>query len=186
VPTPTERRALLFVAAVAVLGTTVRGLRAVRGEQVPASDRASLADQIARVDSAIASGGRRPARREADPTASTGADRGSAKSISRSSTRTGSTPAKAGLADAQLRDPVDLDRADSATLDLLPGIGPALASRIVADRDANGAFGSLEALQRVKGIGPALTARIAPHVTFSTPGRHSPMGPDARGASSRP
>ena len=36
----------------------------------------------------------------------------------------------------------------------LPGIGPVLAERIVADRHKNGAFGTLEALQRVPGIGP--------------------------------
>jgi predicted flap endonuclease-1-like 5' DNA nuclease len=171
VPTPAERRALLFVAAVAVLGTCVRGLRAFRGDPVPASDRASLADQIARVDSAIASGGRRPPRREPrrkvpDPAMP--------------------SPARPKAAAAESREPVDLDRADSASLDVLPGIGPALAARIVADREANGAFGSLEQLQRVKGIGPALAARLAPHVTFSAPSRHSPMVPDARGASSRP
>jgi len=37
---------------------------------------------------------------------------------------------------------------------LLPGIGPALAGRIVADRQKNGAFGALEGVLRVPGIGP--------------------------------
>jgi competence protein ComEA len=64
---------------------------------------------------------------------------------------------------------VDVDRAEAAELDQLPGIGPALARRIVADREANGGFGSLAELQRVKGIGPALTAKLAPYVTFSAP-----------------
>jgi competence protein ComEA len=41
----------------------------------------------------------------------------------------------------------------------LPGIGPALSARIAADRQENGAFGSLEGLMRVPGIGPGkLTA----------------------------
>jgi DNA uptake protein ComE-like DNA-binding protein len=186
-PTPAERRALLFVAAVAVLGTGVRGLRAMREEPVPGTDRASLADQIARVDSAIASGGRRPARSSArakasatataDPSTMPRAEDPAPARVKRTTSR---------AAETLPRDPIDLDRADSASLDLLPGIGPALASRIVADREANGAFGSLEQLQRVKGVGPALAARLAPHVTFSAPSRHSPMVPDARGASLRP
>jgi competence protein ComEA len=62
---------------------------------------------------------------------------------------------------------VDVDVADSATLDALPGIGPALAARIVADRAAHGAYGTARGLERVRGIGPALVKRVSPHVTFS-------------------
>jgi competence ComEA-like helix-hairpin-helix protein len=65
---------------------------------------------------------------------------------------------------------VDVDRATAEELETLPRIGPALARRIAADRESNGAFGSLEALQRVKGIGPALARQLAPHVTFSAIG----------------
>ena len=64
-------------------------------------------------------------------------------------------------------EPVDVDLAGVAELDRLPGIGPALAARIVADREAKGPFGSLEQLQRVKGVGPALAAKLQPYVTFS-------------------
>jgi competence protein ComEA len=63
---------------------------------------------------------------------------------------------------------VDVDQATAAQLEGLPRIGPGLAKRIVDDRTANGPFGSLEALQRVKGIGPAMAATLAPRVTFST------------------
>jgi competence protein ComEA len=63
--------------------------------------------------------------------------------------------------------PIDVDVADATALDALPGIGPSLAGRIVAERAANGPFGSLDGLQRVRGIGPALAGRLAPHVTFS-------------------
>jgi competence protein ComEA len=63
--------------------------------------------------------------------------------------------------------PVDVDVADSAALEALPGIGPTLAARIVAERGAGGAFGSLAGLEQVRGIGPALARRLAPHVTFS-------------------
>jgi len=71
--------------------------------------------------------------------------------------------------------PVDLDRADSAALERLPRIGPALAARIVADRRSHGDFGSLEALQRVRGIGPKLAQLLRPHVTFSGMPSPSPV-----------
>jgi competence protein ComEA len=63
--------------------------------------------------------------------------------------------------------PVDVDVADSAALERLPRIGPALAARIVADRQRHGPFGSLAALQRVRGIGPKLSAGLAAFVTFT-------------------
>jgi competence protein ComEA len=42
----------------------------------------------------------------------------------------------------------------------LPGIGPALAARIVADRHKNGAFVTLDGVMRVPGIGPGKLAAI--------------------------
>ncbi len=61
---------------------------------------------------------------------------------------------------------VDVDHATAAQLDRLPGIGPALAKRIVADRESRGAFGSIQGLRRVAGLGPALLNRLAPHLSF--------------------
>lgn len=49
---------------------------------------------------------------------------------------------------------VDLNSADVAALDTLPGVGPSTAAKIVADREANGPFTSVDDLQRVAGIGP--------------------------------
>jgi DNA uptake protein ComE-like DNA-binding protein len=62
---------------------------------------------------------------------------------------------------------VDLDLADTAQIGRLPRVGPALARRIVANRDSLGAFGALPALRRVKGVGPATLERLAGLVTFS-------------------
>lgn len=62
---------------------------------------------------------------------------------------------------------VDADRAGVRELDRLPGVGPGLARRIVADRESLGAFGDIARLDRVPGIGPATLARLAPHLTFS-------------------
>jgi competence ComEA-like helix-hairpin-helix protein len=60
---------------------------------------------------------------------------------------------------------VDPDRADASDWERLPGIGPALAKRILADREANGPFRSPEALLRVPGIGPRTLERIRPYLT---------------------
>jgi competence protein ComEA len=155
VPTPSEGRALLFVAAVAALGLGVRGWRALSPEPASASDREALALQIARVDSAMTSGGRR-ARPRAEPPATPRAAAGTL------------APTEPAVAI------VDVDRATVEELDALPGIGPALASRIVADREANGPFGSMAALEDVRGIGPVLAAKLAPRVTFSGPPRDRP------------
>lgn len=165
-PTPSEHRALIFVAIVAVLGVWVRGCgKGEDGSAVPLSDREALAVQLRAVDSALASGGRR----------------GSASQKSSGATKSVGAGASAGAGSTQgagISQPgspalkIDLDRAGADELNRLPGIGPALASRIVADREANGPFGSIEEFQRVRGVGPALSARIAPHVTFSAPPRH--------------
>ncbi len=62
---------------------------------------------------------------------------------------------------------IDLNRASVLDLTRLPGVGPGMARRIVADRAGGGAYDGFEALDRVAGMGPALMARVAPHVTFS-------------------
>lgn len=167
-PTPAERQALLFVAAVAALGVGVRGCRALE-PAASATDRTALAVQMAAVDSAVASGGaRRPtaSRRGRPPTPAAAPKVALRDPVSRDGRVDGRVGGRVDLS-------VDVDVASAAELDRLPGIGPALAGRIVADRDAHGPFGSLQALERVKGIGPALAAKIAPLVTFSSSPRPS-------------
>lgn len=62
---------------------------------------------------------------------------------------------------------IDADAADAAELARLPRVGLSLAKIIVADRAERGAFGSLEALDRVPGVGPGLLRSVGPHLTFS-------------------
>jgi competence protein ComEA len=62
---------------------------------------------------------------------------------------------------------LDLNTADVRALELLPGIGPRMAERIVAYRTANGAFGSVEQLQDVPGIGPATFATLREYMTVT-------------------
>jgi competence ComEA-like helix-hairpin-helix protein len=59
---------------------------------------------------------------------------------------------------------VDLATADVAQLDALPGIGPVLAERIVAERRRVGGFRRVEDLLAVPGIGPRLFERLRPHL----------------------
>ena len=56
--------------------------------------------------------------------------------------------------------PVDLNAADAEELTALPGIGEVLAGRIVAYREANGPFSSVEELTNVSGIGTAKLAEL--------------------------
>jgi competence ComEA-like helix-hairpin-helix protein len=55
---------------------------------------------------------------------------------------------------------VDLNTADVAALDALPGVGPAKARAIVGYRQANGPFHALQELARVPGFGPAALTRL--------------------------
>jgi competence protein ComEA len=62
--------------------------------------------------------------------------------------------------------PVDVNRAGPEELQSLPGIGPALAGRIVESREKEGRFRTPEDLLRVRGIGPAILARIRGRLTL--------------------
>jgi competence protein ComEA len=59
---------------------------------------------------------------------------------------------------------VDLNTADAAALDSLPGVGPVIAQRILDWRTAHGRFTSVDELGEVSGIGDKLMAQIAPKV----------------------
>lgn len=159
--TPAERKALMFLGAVAVLGVGARVVAGVRG----GSDRVgpmqpALERQLARAEGAArrdrAEREAREARKKAGAVRARGT-RGKAAGAPGDSNRT--------------RGMVDLDTADSIALAALPGVGPALARRIVADRAARGPFGGAAALDQVPGVGPKLLERLAPHVTFSGPRR---------------
>jgi competence protein ComEA len=78
---------------------------------------------------------------------------------------------------------IDLDRASADVIEALPGVGPMLAKRIVANRDSAGAFGNLDGLCDVSGIGRAVAERLRPLVTFS--GAPRPVS-DGCGAASKP
>jgi len=130
-----ERRALLFLAALAGAGGVVRLVRA--GGEPPGAalvatttGPSDLAAQMARV-----------AR---------------AESLAQ--------PLRAG-------ERVNVDAAGPEELERLPGVGPQMAARIVADRNTRGSFGSLAGLDRVPGVGPATLRRLEPWVRFGAVAR---------------
>lgn len=55
---------------------------------------------------------------------------------------------------------VNINQAGAVELQGLPGIGPALAERIIAHREANGPFESVDQLTAVKGVGERKLEKI--------------------------
>lgn len=75
----------------------------------------------------------------------------------------GAAPVTIGAPEASRS--INLNTASAAELELLPGIGPALAARIVEHRREHGPFASVEELDLVRGIGPRTLEAIRPLVT---------------------
>ena len=63
---------------------------------------------------------------------------------------------------------IDPNTAGEEDLDRLPGVGPAVARRIVQMRQDRGPFGEPRDLLSVPGVGPATLARITPYLEWST------------------
>jgi DNA uptake protein ComE-like DNA-binding protein len=182
-PTPAEKRALIFLSAVLSLGAGVRATKALSAEPPPpsAAARADLHRQIVAVDSAdsverVTGGKKHRSKRPVRVGISTsdGSDASVRPDSATSGKRRKKGPKILGDPAGQSRDmgvspggPVDIDRAQEWEILSLPKIGPALAHRILANRDSLGPFGSLDELRRVKGVGNAVVDAITPYVTFS-------------------
>lgn len=124
---------------------------------------------------------RRGADASVSPTTTTGTSEADAgRKVEGAASRSGSgsssasatkkTTSKAGA----LMGTVNINTASEAELQLLPGIGPALAQRIIADRQKNGAYTSIEQLDRVSGIGGKKLEQLRPHVRVSDDGPSVP------------
>lgn len=74
---------------------------------------------------------------------------------------------------------IDINSASAGELELLPRIGPALAGRILEDRQEHGSFASVEALQRVRGIGPKTIESLRSIAIVSPTFVESPRDPSA-------
>jgi competence protein ComEA len=64
---------------------------------------------------------------------------------------------------------VNVNTASADQLDALPGIGPALAARIIEYRTKNGAFKKIEDLMNVRGIGEKNFLKLKPMLTLGAP-----------------
>ena len=215
-PTPSEQKALAFVAIVILLGGAVRVLRAGSPtgptdlEQQAIARQAVAADSVSQARPARQGKRKRSARsagkretlpvvvggvssvppsyaRPDQPNArapygSNGSSLGFPPPDARVDTYAGGMRAQPTASGARSRRKLpppstsaegstsgatDLDVATESDVQRIPGIGPATARRIVANRDSLGPFRTLENLHRVKGIGPATLQKLAPFVTFS-------------------
>ena len=72
--------------------------------------------------------------------------------------------ARASAADPSAVGVVNINTASAAELETLPGIGPALAQRIVEHREANGPFAQPADIMAVRGIGEGIYAQIADRI----------------------
>ncbi len=129
------------------------GVPAAGARADPAPERVALTDARARSRGTTAP----VVTRASDP--GTRVDGGPRWSPSRSAGRSRKRQATEG--------PVDLNRATVQDLGGLPGVGPALARRIVASREQTGRFGSVDDLRRVTGLGPGRLGRLRGLVTVS-------------------
>lgn len=81
---------------------------------------------------------------------------------------------------------VDIDTAGVAELALLPEIGPVLAAQIVGHRATHGAFGAVDALERVPCIGPATIRALGRVARASSSEKSSESGIERSSERSRP
>jgi competence ComEA-like helix-hairpin-helix protein len=77
--------------------------------------------------------------------------------------------ARSGQAEA-LRDggQIDINLATAAELELLPGVGPSLARRLVLARAQHGRFQAPSDLLSVKGVGPKTLNKLMPFLKFDS------------------
>ena len=158
-----DHKALVFVGAIAVLGASVRIIRAATGETVtaqPALDTQLAASDSARAQQASGRRGRAQPKRR----------RGRARSDSTTGISSSAPSGSRSFAPLQrpgyVNGKLDLDIATAAQIDSLPGVAPGVAKRIVADRMELGPFFNSEGLRRV-GLTPAMLRKLDALVTYS-------------------
>jgi competence ComEA-like helix-hairpin-helix protein len=138
-----ERRALALIAALLVLASGARWLERPQPllADVPALDVGTL-EEASRAAKPAAGGSRAGQTRRAPGIGTTAQSPATATSLR-----------------------IDPNTATAVELERLPGVGPALAARIIEERERS-PFRSVEDLTRVHGIGAALAKRVGDHVSL--------------------
>ncbi|MES2177620.1 MAG: helix-hairpin-helix domain-containing protein [Gemmatimonadota bacterium] len=195
-PTSSEQKALAFIAIVVLLGGAVRVLRAgsapsTADEQQALARQSSSVDSVARTSRGKKSPKRRTSASRSDtlphvvagvasvpptyarpgqpfshspfgyppPSPRIVVDQLGAHAVDeQEAPRKGRNAKPMGV--------IDIEAASANEIEQLPKIGPALAKRIVANRDSLGRFGSITGLKRVKGVSKATLDAIAPFISF--------------------
>lgn len=146
---------LLILLAIAGFGLAVGHWRRARPDAV---------DYLEQLDRAPAPSSNLTAPRSGDGAASPS----SPEREPRSPRRRKEPPAPERSAPADTpADPIDLNRATIDELTRLPGIGPALAGRIVETRDTDGPFTGLDELRRIRGISARKVEKLRAFVTIA-------------------
>jgi competence ComEA-like helix-hairpin-helix protein len=70
--------------------------------------------------------------------------------------------------------PINLNRASAEDLDAIPGLGPALAQRIIDYRKAHGPFKQVEDLGEISGIGTQNLQKLRPYLGLGSPEDSAP------------
>jgi len=78
----------------------------------------------------------------------------------------GSAGGSAGTGATGVKQPINLNTATAEQLDVLDGIGPKTAQKIIEYREAHGGFNSIEELMEVSGIGAAKFEQIKNQVVI--------------------
>ena len=76
-------------------------------------------------------------------------------------------PAAAPKSSVSEAHPVDINTADASALESVPGIGKSLSQRILAFREKNGPFQSVDDLLKVQGVGEKSIQKLRPFLTVS-------------------
>jgi competence ComEA-like helix-hairpin-helix protein len=80
--------------------------------------------------------------------------------------------------------PININSADSAQLQLVPGIGPSRAEKILQMRKSYGAFKSVNDLMAIRGIGPKRLEKMRKYLIVGKPA--APFPKTAQPASAKP
>jgi len=82
--------------------------------------------------------------------------------------------------------PININTADSVQLQLVPGIGPSTAEKILQMRKSYGAFKSVNDLMAIRGLGPKRIEKMRKYLTVGQPASAAPNTAQPASAKTKP